>query len=188
MVTLFRSARCLAPASPFPKGQGGDPRALALLTLPGEKSYPGPRSLVGLCRVPHDTAWVLCGVSTAALQAQAVPRTQPAYTQSMSELLSSQHGRSAWEPSTPAWALDTFFKPPLLRLTRVSSKLSQLSRVSPSRTLAHLLVRQPRSGLCSQGPLKTQLESCPRSGPLRGHSTLSRPNCQRASTCSWASG
>ena len=53
----------------------GDSRALALLTLPGEKHYSGPRSLVSPCRVPHDTAWVLCGVSAAAHQTQAVPGT-----------------------------------------------------------------------------------------------------------------
>ena len=105
--------------SPFPKGQC-DPtstchsvstnhgcRAGRFLSArsphpAGRKSY---RSLVSLCRVPHDTAWVLCGVSTAALQTQAVPRTQPAYThlalRSISELPASRHGRSAWELALP---------------------------------------------------------------------------------------
>ena len=79
---------------------------------------------MSLCRVPHDTAWVLCGVSTAALQTQAVPRTQPAYThlalKSMSELLASRHRRSAWEFALPS-GHHTIRKPPHLRLTRVSS-------------------------------------------------------------------
>ena len=91
-VALTRSARSLAQAAPYPKGQGDptstchscrptvgvgqdDSRALTLLTLPGEKRYSGPRSLVSPCRVPHDTAWVLCGVSAAAHQTRTVPGT-----------------------------------------------------------------------------------------------------------------
>ena len=118
---------------------------------------------------------MLCGVPTTALQTRTVPRTQPAYTRlalrSMSELLASRHGRSAWEPSTAAWALHVL-KPPLLRLTRVSSKLSQLSRVSPSRTPAHSwcgnpardFARRVHSKLSSGpplplGPFPTQLSA-----------------------------
>ena len=77
-VTLLRSARCLARA----KGQlppatlcrptsgvwQGDSRAL--LTLPGKETL-----LWSLCRNPHDTVWVLGGVSATALQTGTVSGT-----------------------------------------------------------------------------------------------------------------
>ena len=69
--TLRDSVTPLPPATLCRPTSGvwqDDSRALALLTLPGEKHYSGPRSLVSPCRNPHDTAWVLDGVSVAALQ------------------------------------------------------------------------------------------------------------------------
>ena len=76
----------------------GDSRVLTLL---GENSYTGPRSLVSLCRIPHDTAWVLRGVSTAALQTRAVPGTLVLSPPTHIWPWDARQGRSAWEPALP---------------------------------------------------------------------------------------
>ena len=124
-VTLFCSALCHTRAAPFPKGQR-DPTSTCQscvdqprvsgrmipersLSSPcrEKKDYSGPRSLVSPCRNPHDTVWVLCGVSATVLQTRTVPHTraQSAYTHltlgSMSELFAARQGRSAWEPALP---------------------------------------------------------------------------------------
>ena len=170
MVTRFHSARCLALATPFPKGTCVTPPPTVTLCRPTSGVWQGipEHSLSSPCREKNTTLGrgLLC-VPAASHTTQPGtlrgvrrgtpdsgcpwhPRAQPAYTHltlgSMSELFAARHGRSAWETVREVHAAKT----PLLDSLE-SLKVSQLSRVRPSRTLAHLLVRPFRSGLCSEG-------------------------------------
>ena len=84
----------------------GDSRALALLSLPGEKCYSGPRSPLSLCRHLHDLGALWC-VSHGTPDSHCLwhPRAESACTQlalrRMSGWLATRHGRSAWEQALP---------------------------------------------------------------------------------------
>ena len=100
-----------------------DSRALAPLTLLGEKTLLWAAVSVCPCRDPHDTAWVLCGVSTAAHQTQDVHGT---LVHSLLTPNWSEGQRVSGLPlglgnSTPARAVRRSKTSPL-RLTRVTLK------------------------------------------------------------------
>ena len=194
-VTLLLAARCLAPASAFPKGQcdrtpichfaltnhggvgQGDSRALALLTLPGEKRLLWAAvSCESLPRPTRHSLGARRGVSRGTPDSDCPwhPRAQSAYThltlRSMGELFAARQGRSAWGTVLPLGQVAVQNLPFQTRSSLLN--FSQLSRASPSRTPARLLARQPRSGFCSEGWYKALLELY---SPLGVPSLAARP-------------